>query len=84
MASRNSGSDSGCLVLLLLVGGLMLAYSLVMDWWTARPFEPILSQTRHVCNTSVSHTSATAAHRTGPVLLVHANSGQIHGEFRGP
>jgi len=83
MASRNNGSDSGCFVLLLLVGGIVLAFNLLMNWWTARPFTPILSEVKQLCNNEISDPSTGAAYRSGPVLLVHANSGRVHSEFRG-
>ncbi|MFQ5796868.1 MAG: hypothetical protein ACE5JP_17740 [Candidatus Bipolaricaulia bacterium] len=83
MASRKDGSDLGCFALLLLAGGLVFAYNLLLNWWTARSFESILPEAKQLCNTVMSHSSMTAAHRTGPVLLVHADSGRIHGEFRG-
>lgn len=83
MASRNNDSDVGCFVLLLLVGGIVLAFNLLMNWWTARPFTPILSEVKQLCNDEISDPSTGAAYRTGPVLLVHANSGRVHSEFRG-
>jgi len=79
--------------MLLLVLGI-IAYHQLSSWWTSRPFESLLAEAKQSCQSASGRWTDTSMDSwrnavknhgrnalPGPVLLVRADSGQVHPAF---